>query len=103
MSDRTSEELRIEANDDEEVARTSVGLARVAWAAAAVVKRDLADALDEIARLQATLAAWRAKTDEFDERGHTCDSALPHRACKVCDLIITLRALCDGPEGGCHE
>ena len=65
--DRTSEELRIEANDDEEVARTSVGLARVAWAAAAVVKRDLADALDEIERLRERLADRIAALEQ--ERG----------------------------------
>ena len=53
--------------------------------------------------LESRLAAVRAKLDEFDQRGHTCDAAIPDPACKVCDLIITLRALCDGPEGGQDE
>ena len=114
--DRTSEELRDEAIDDEGVASTSMGMAKLTWAAIVRLKRGWADALDEIARLretlrlsvvdaaneearandaEATLAAVRAKLDEIRAiPGHVWS-----RSALLGEIITEARALCDGPEG----
>ena len=140
----TAKKLRDEAIDDEGVASTSMGMAKLTWGTIVRLKRGWADALDEIERLReenadwqrhtkpcaihrpeawegpdecyicaanavydrervlrSTVAAVRAKLDEGIALLDKC--ALYGPADRTREKFQEASALCDGPEGGCHE
>ena len=113
----TAKELRDEAIDDEGVAATSMGMAKLTWAAIVRLKRGWADALDEIARLRETLRLSVVDAANEEARANDAEATLasvrakldalppdppryPYTKARCVEIIREARALCDGPEGG---